>query len=91
MAAQTRIYCVSDGKKERLVRAHHPSAAIKHVADGTIKAWVATQEDLVTMMGTGAVVEEAGKRQQPEEAGDPPGHWEQQGREMLGETGEHAA
>lgn len=86
-----RIYCVDDGQNKRLVRAHVPSAAVKHVAEGYITARVASQEDLVTLMGSGVAVEEAGKRQQPEEAGDPPGHWEQQGREMLGETGEHAA
>lgn len=86
-----RIYCVSDGNTDRLVRAHHPSAAIKHVADGLITARVATQDDLVTLMEAGWAVEDAGQKAPAEHGSEQaekgPEFWPQKGEEMVGDDG----
>lgn len=57
MTASTRIYCVSDGNRDRLVRATHPSHALTHVARDTFKVRVATQGDLETLLPAGVKVE----------------------------------
>jgi hypothetical protein len=64
MAAPTRIYTVSDGSTDRLVRATHPSHALMHVARGVYAVRVATQEDLATLLPEGVKVEEIGQEQQ---------------------------
>lgn len=55
-----RIYAVRDNRPEgrtRLVRATHPSHAVKHVADSAFSVTVSTQDDLVTLLGLGVAVE----------------------------------
>jgi hypothetical protein len=58
-----RIYIVRplrDGPKARLVRAANNAQALRHVALDTLTAEVASQDDLVRLVGQGAKVEEAG-------------------------------
>lgn len=57
MATPTRIYTVSDGKADRLVRATHPSNALMHVARGAFTVRVASQDDLERLLKSGATVE----------------------------------
>ena len=62
----TRIYVIRDNRPEgrtRLVRATHPNHAIKHVADAAFTATVATQDDLVKLIGLGTTVEDIGNEQ----------------------------
>jgi len=59
MATTTRIYTVSDGNTERLVRTTHPSHALMHVATAAYTVRVATQEDLETLLPAGVKVEQA--------------------------------
>jgi hypothetical protein len=47
MAAGTRIYLVTIGAADRLVRASHPATALMHVARDIAKVKVASQEDIV--------------------------------------------
>ena len=54
-----RIYIVKQDKKERLVRAVSATAAIRHVAAPMFEARVASQQDLVNLVGQGVKVEEA--------------------------------
>jgi len=63
MAALTRIYTVSDGKTDRLVRASHPSHALMHVARGAYSVHVSTQEDLETLLPAGVKVEDIKQEQ----------------------------
>jgi hypothetical protein len=56
---KTRIYCVSDGNTDRLVRATSRSQAIGHVARSTYKSRVATQDDIVVAIESGQKVEDA--------------------------------
>lgn len=51
-----RIYKVSAPGGETLVNASNKSQAIRKIADQTISAEVATQQDLVTMLKAGAVI-----------------------------------
>lgn len=61
--AQTRIYIVApkvaEGEKvvRRLVRATHPSHALRHVAADQLHVTVASQDDLVELLGRGVAVE----------------------------------
>ena len=55
-----RIYIVKQDKKERLVRAVSAAAAIRHVSYPMFEARVASQQDLVNLIGQGVKVEEAG-------------------------------
>lgn len=64
MAAATRIYTVSDGQRDRLVRATHPSHALMHVARGALTVRVATQTDLETLLPSGVEVETIKHEQQ---------------------------
>lgn len=60
MATQTRIYKVApagDGGAARLVRATHPSHALRHVAADAFTVKVASQDDLVTAFENGTKVE----------------------------------
>lgn len=57
----TRIYTVSDGVVDHLVRATTRRAAVFHVASKHWKTRVATQDDLLLLLGNGATVENAGE------------------------------
>lgn len=65
MAAQTRVYIVTpkraDSEQEpvhrRLVRATHPSHALRHVAADEYNVAVASQDDLIALIGDGVQVE----------------------------------
>lgn len=48
MATPTRIYLVTIGATDRLVRAAHPASALMHVARDIAKVCVADQDDLVS-------------------------------------------
>ncbi len=56
----TRIYTVSDGNNDRLVRASSRAQAISHVARSVYASRVATQDDIVGHLQAGGKVEEAG-------------------------------
>lgn len=70
--AATRIYIVSpkvveEGEpvERRLVRASHPSHALRHVAADQLQVAVASQDDLVELTASGVVVETiAGEQRQ---------------------------
>jgi hypothetical protein len=67
MATTTRIYKVSpsaDGGKARLVRASHPSHALRHVAADAFTVKVASQDDLVLAFERGIKVESIEAEQQ---------------------------
>jgi hypothetical protein len=63
MAAMTRVYIVTqkvaeDGKEHRrLVRATHPSHALRHVADSQFQVTTASQDDLIDCLKKGIEVE----------------------------------
>lgn len=57
MAASTRIYVVSDHESKRLIRAAHPSHALMHAARSTLDVHVASQDELVALLGRGVEVE----------------------------------
>lgn len=52
-----RIYLVTIGKSDRLVRATHPATALMHVARNIAKVRVASQDDLVQCLADGIQVE----------------------------------
>jgi len=54
----SRIYVVGGPQGIRLVKATIRSQAIAHVANTTIKAHVASQEDLVDLLTKGLTVEQ---------------------------------
>ncbi len=65
----TRIYVVTpkvaDGKAaRRLVRASHPSNALRHVAADQYAVAVATHDDLEALLGEGTKVERIAGEQQ---------------------------
>lgn len=56
--SETRTYIVSgEGLADRLIRTTHPARAVMHVADGMLKARVATQDDLERLLPEGIKVE----------------------------------
>lgn len=59
-----RIYVVKPRKADpatrRLVRAPNSSQAFRHVAEDTIEVALASQADLVELVGAGVKVEDAG-------------------------------
>ena len=61
MSTSTRIYTVTNGDKQHLVRATHPSQAVSHVARSILTVRVASQTDLEALLPAGVQVEEAGK------------------------------
>lgn len=63
MAAQ-RIYIVTIGERDRLVRASHPSTALQHVARDIAMVRVASQDDLVDCLKDGIEVETISGEQQ---------------------------
>jgi len=54
-----RIYAVYHGTDARLVRAANRSQALAHVAKTAFNINVASQDDLVTLLGKGTKVETA--------------------------------
>ena len=60
MTTQTRIYKVQTPTGARLVRAPNRSQSVNHVARDTIRAEVASQDDLIALLADGVKVEEAG-------------------------------
>lgn len=58
MSAPTRIYLVTIGGSDRLVRAAHPSQALMHVARDIAAVKVASQNDLIDCLADGIKVEE---------------------------------
>lgn len=64
MAAATRIYLVSVGENDRLIRATHPSHALMHVAREIAAVKVASQDDLVQCLADGIQVETIKAEQQ---------------------------
>lgn len=62
----TRIYYVADKatKKPRLVRASHPSVAVRHVAADAFDVRVASQDDLLSAFEAGVTVEKIAAEQQ---------------------------
>jgi len=57
---ETRIYCVSDGDTDRLVRAKTKQRAVRYVVTGKYQTRLATQDDIVLAMESGGKVEDAG-------------------------------
>ena len=66
----TRVYVVTDKSEDpphhRLVRASGPSVALNHVASRMLASHLATKDELVQMLTTGARVEDAGEAAQGE-------------------------
>jgi hypothetical protein len=61
-----RIYAVYDGKNGRLVKAKTRAQALSHVAQSTFSVQVASQDELVTLLGIGVKVENYRDPDQPE-------------------------
>jgi hypothetical protein len=57
MATATRIYIVTIGECDRLVRASHPNAALMHVVRDIAAVGVASQDELVDCLADGIKVE----------------------------------
>ena len=55
---KNRIYIVGNGQQLRLVRAPNRAQAVAHVARSTIAVSVATQDELVKLLLSGAKVED---------------------------------
>lgn len=72
MAAQTRIYVVAPNRpdceqapvKRLLIRATHPAHALRHVASSEYGVAVASQDDLIALLGDGVQVEDLQHEQQ---------------------------
>lgn len=69
----TRIYAVYDERTldtdgQRLVRASTRSRALRHVAQGIFTVVVASQDELVELLGQGIKVEDAGEEVREAEA-----------------------
>jgi hypothetical protein len=52
-----RIYAVYHGAQGKLVRARNRAQALSHVAQATFNVRVASQDELVTLLGQGVKVE----------------------------------
>jgi hypothetical protein len=59
MAAEQRIYKVTNGDTTHLVQAASQAQALRHVAGKTFSVEVAKAIDVATLMGKGATVETA--------------------------------
>lgn len=59
MKSAGRIYTVTGGSKDRLVRATRPTVALSHVARTAFDVRVATQNDLEQLIAAGVKVEDA--------------------------------
>jgi hypothetical protein len=62
--AITRIYIVTVGETDRLVRAAHPANALMHVARDIASVRVAGQQDLIDCLEDGIKVEDIKAEQQ---------------------------
>lgn len=62
--ATERIYMVTIGENDRLIRASHPSNALQYVARDIAKVRVATQDDLIECLNDGIKVETIKAEQQ---------------------------
>lgn len=69
----TRIYIIGHGQEVRLVRAHHRSQALAHVAKSMLTINVANQDQLVSALTKGVTVESASEAETGElfEEGQP--------------------
>ncbi len=65
MATATRIYIVTIGESDRLVRATHPSQALMHVVRDIAAVGVASQDELVDCLADGIKVESAMEEHSP--------------------------
>jgi hypothetical protein len=54
----TRVYRITIGDNDRLVRASHPSQALMHVARDIASVCVASQQDLIDCLADGIQVED---------------------------------
>ena len=63
MAATTRVYLVTIGECDRLVRATHPSHALHHVARDIAMVKVPTQDELIDCLADGIKVEDIKQEQ----------------------------
>jgi len=61
----TRIYKVTHGKTEWLVRASTRNQAVAHVAGKEMQVAVASQEDLVNLLSSGGTVANVKEEQLP--------------------------
>lgn len=59
MAVAERVYKVQQGETVRLVKAVNKTQALNYVARATITAEVASQADLIELLPTGIMVEDA--------------------------------
>jgi len=59
MTTTARIYRITIGETDRLIRATHPSQALTFVAKDIAKVTVATQQDLIDCLTDGIKVEDA--------------------------------
>lgn len=69
---KTRVYVVTqqDGAPVALVRAVSKAAAVNHAVKRDFRADVATQDELIDLVGAGWRVDVAGAEDPPEETGD---------------------
>jgi DNA-binding protein H-NS len=70
MATPTRIYRITIGASDRLVRAPSPASALMHVARDIARVCVASQDDLVECLSDGIKVEAAGEDAQARPAAE---------------------
>ena len=56
---KTRIYTVTDGTVERLIRAGNKSQAVRCFAANSITAKVASQDDIIEAVGSGSKIVDA--------------------------------
>ena len=61
-----RIYAVYNGQTGRLIRAKTRAQALSHAAQSTFNIQVASQEELVTLLGQHVKVESVRDADQPE-------------------------
>lgn len=54
----TRIYFITDGTRNRLIRAANQAQAMSHAARTLFRVRVASQDDLVASLSAGARVED---------------------------------
>jgi hypothetical protein len=59
-ARTPKVYVVTTPTGSRLVRAMSSQSAVKHAVLGTHSAKLASQDDLITALGKGLKVEDAG-------------------------------
>jgi hypothetical protein len=71
MSTPTRIYLIVDQTTEtkQLIRASNQAQAVRHAAQNKFSVTVATQDDLVALLKTGAEVVDASKQEEDEHAG----------------------